>query len=304
MTLNVGRLGLGTLPLAAEGRPDRDQALHTLEHAVETGVPLLDTADSYCLTDADHGYGEHLLAEAMRRFGPRWFDRVTVATKGGLRRGPNGGWHQHGRPEYLRRACDDSLARLGLDSLPLYQLHRPDPAVPIEDSVGALDELRQAGKIQQIGVSNFDIEMLERVRPIAPISTVQNRLSLFDREELETARHCAHLGIAFLAWGPLGGRRRAPQLATMLPALAPVAERHGATPHEIALAWVLAQAPSVVVIPGCTSPDMVDSAQRASRLRLTPTDLDQFPLPEPTDHRHDSAPATPQWRDTPEESTR
>ncbi|MDQ7904788.1 aldo/keto reductase [Phytohabitans sp. ZYX-F-186] len=269
----VGGIGLGLLPLAAEGRPDYDDAIATVRHAVEVGVPFLDTADCYGLTSHEHGYGERLAAAALATFGRDWPDRVLIATKGGLLRGETGGWINDARPEHLVRACDASLQRLGLESIPLYQLHRPDPAVPIEESVGTLAELRRQGKIQHIGISNFSVDMIERVRPITPIGSVQNRLSLFDREELATVAHCQRLGIAFLAWGPLGGRRRAPRLAAALPALAPVAARHRATPHEIALAWLLAQGPNVVAIPGCTTPSMVDSARRAAIVCLSPTDL-------------------------------
>jgi aryl-alcohol dehydrogenase-like predicted oxidoreductase len=269
----VAAVGFGGMPLSIPGRPDDEAAAIRVVHAaLDAGMTLVDTADAYCLDDTDIGHNERLVAKALRSWGGHR-DGVIVATKGGItRRG--GAWGQDGRPAALRRACERSLRALGTDCIALYQLHRPDPNVPLSESVGALAELRGEGKVRWVGLSNVTVEEIQVAAALVPILTVQNRLSPFFREALDTGvvAHCAAEGIGFLAYSPVGGGRlnlKLPRLAV----LQPIAQAHGATPHAVVLAWVLARGPTVIVIPGArTVAHALDSAT-AGDLALAPADL-------------------------------
>lgn len=265
--ISVSAIGLGCMPLSLEGRPSKREAIRVLHAAFEAGVSLVDTADVYCIDDNDIGHNERLIAAALAKWPGR--AKITVATKGGLVR-PGGAWICRGNPRHLRAACEASLKALGVDAITLYQLHAPDDDVPLEESVGALADLRREGKIQHIGLSNVGLAELRRARAMAPIVSVQNRLSIFDRQDLRSGLvdACAAEGLAYLAYGPVGGMKGKVRTAQD-GLLRELAEARGVSTFRIALAWLLERSPSIIPIPGATrAASIVDSAAAAD-LELT-----------------------------------
>ncbi len=268
----VSAVGYGGMHLSIEGRPPEAQGLQVLQAALDAGVTLIDTADVYCLDQDDIGHNERLIARALAGWGK---DRatVTVATKGGIVR-PGGRWETDARPEQLRAACERSLRALETERLDLYQLHALDPRVPLADSVGELARLREAGKVGWIGLSNVSVPQIREAQRITPITSVQNRLNPFFREALAggVVRYCAEQGIGFLAYSPTGGGRLTRTLPAH-PVLAPIARRHGVSAHAVVLAWALAQAPSVIVIPSARTVDHALDSVGAADLVLGAGDL-------------------------------
>ncbi|HEX2207282.1 MAG TPA: aldo/keto reductase [Longimicrobium sp.] len=263
----VARIGLGGMPLSIQGRPDRDQAKQVIRRAVELGVNLIDTADVYCLDDADLGHNERLIAEALDELGAR--DDVLVATKGGLAR-PEARWERDGRPEHLRRACEHSLRMLGVDRIGLYQLHAPDPRVPFAESVGEMARLYAEGKVAAVGLSNVSLMQLQAAMALVPIASVQNRFNPWDRssEREGIIRYCDQSSITFLPYSPVGGGRRV-GLLRQSEELRDLGRRHGgASPEELVLAWILGVSPSLVPIPGARRVESIESSVRAESLRL------------------------------------
>ena len=231
-----------------------------LRRAAELGVGLFDTADSYGPETA-----ENLLREALHPY-----DGLLVATKGGFRRHGPHEWSADCRPEALRRACEGSLRRLAVECIDLYQLHVVDAAVPVEESVGALAELQAEGKIRALGVCNVDVEQLERARAAAAVVSVQNRLSLAERDSEEVLARCEQAGLAFVAWAPLAKGF----LSRDGSSLAGIARAHAATPGQVALAWLLRRARNLVVIPGTASIAHLEENVGATALDLTPAEID------------------------------
>ena len=268
----VGSVGFGGMHLSIADRPSEAQAIRTIHAALDAGVTLVDTADVYCLDDADLGHNERLIARALREWGGHR-DRIVVATKGGMTR-PGGRWERDGRPEHLREACERSLKALGVGRIALYQLHAPDPAVPFEESVGALARLREAGKIGWVGLSNVTAGQIEAARRIVPVTSVQNRLNPFFPEALTDGvlACCAEHGIGFLAYSPVGGGRLNRKLPDH-PVVAAVARRRNASPHAVVLAWVLSLGSVVIPIPSARTPAHAVDAASAADLRLTDADL-------------------------------
>jgi aryl-alcohol dehydrogenase-like predicted oxidoreductase len=267
----VGAIGLGAMLLSLAGRPDEAGALRTIHAALDAGVTLVDTADAYCLDGSEVGHNERLVAKALASW-PGDRDGVLVATKGGHTR-PGREWGLDGRPEHLRQACEASLRALGVEAIGLYQFHRPDPKVPFAESVGALAELRSAGKVRMVGLSNVSVDQIEQARRIVEVASVQNEFSpRFRRSEGELAWCAAHR-IAFLPWSPLGGMGRGGLLAQRHPAFAAVAADHGASPQQVALAWELAKAPVVIPIPGARRPETITDSAAAATLRLDGDEL-------------------------------
>ena len=269
----VSAVSFGGMPLSIQGRPaNEDDAIRVVHAVLDAGVTLLDTANVYCLDDDDIGHNERLIAKALAQWsGDR--DVLVVATKGGLTR-PQGRWERDARPDRLLAACDRSLQALGVDCLDLYQLHAPDPEVPFGDSVGALADLQQAGKIKWIGLSNVSVAEIEQASAMVQVVTVQNRLNPFFREAIETGvvQHCADRGIGFLAYSPVGGGRLNKKLPHH-PALQPIAERHGLSTHAMVIAWVLAQGSSVIPIPGARTADHALDSLTAADASLSVTEL-------------------------------
>ncbi len=264
-------IGLGGMAMSVHGRPDEERSIRTIHAALDAGADLIDTADAYSLGEEDFGHNEVLIAKALR--GRR--DDVIIATKGAHTR-PGGAWEIDARPEYLRRACEASLRRLETDRIDLYQLHRPDVNVPYAESVGALAELQQEGKIRWVGLSNANVEQIEEARAIVDVVAVQNQLSLGYRGPIEKGEvsHCAEHGIAFLAWSPLGGISRAADAAARVEAVRETAGRHGVSPQQVALAWLLSLSDTVIPIPGSSRPETIADSIRAVELELSRDELD------------------------------
>ena len=273
----VSAIGLGGMPMSIEGRPDRQRSIATIHAALDEGVTLIDTADAYSLGADDVGHNEALIAEALASYGGAT-DDVLVATKGGHTRPGDGSWQLDGRPEYLKQACEASLKRLGVDAIGLYQFHRPDPTVPYEESVGAIRDLLDEGKIRLAGISNANPEQIRLSQEIlgGRLASVQNQFSpafQSSRPELEL---CDELGIAFLPWSPLGGISKAGGLGDKFKPFQQVADAHDASPQQVCLAWMLALSPVVVPIPGSSRPETIKSSAAAVHLQLTPEELQQL----------------------------
>jgi pyridoxine 4-dehydrogenase len=257
--LAVNRLGFGAMRLTGEGiwgwPPDRDNARKVLRRAVELGANLIDTADAYG-PETD----ELLIAEALYPY-PKG---VVIATKGGqIRPGP-GQWVPKGDPEYLKQCVDKSLKRLKLERIDLYQLHRIDPKVPVEDSLGALKEMQSAGKIRHIGLSEVSPEQVEGARKIVPIVTVQNRYNITDRKWENTLIYCEKEKIGFMPWAPVGGSRGINSAA-----LDKAAKDHGVTIYQLDLAWLLHRSPVMLPIPGTSSLAHLEENMAAAKVKLT-----------------------------------
>jgi pyridoxine 4-dehydrogenase len=257
----VRRMGFGAMRITGSGiwgdPPDAGQAKATLRRAVELGVNFIDTADSY----GPH-VSEELIAEALYPYP----DDLVIATKGGLVRPGPGRWDADGRPEHLREACEGSLRRLRLDQIPLYQFHRPDPAVPLAESLGMLVQLKNEGKIRHIGVSNVSGNQLRAAEQITPVVSVQNRYNAADRKSEAMVDTCELEQLAFLPWAPI-------QQADSNPAVAQAAKSHGASPRQIVLAWLLARSPQILPIPGTGSPEHAETNIAAAAIELTPDEV-------------------------------
>ncbi|MEY4576398.1 MAG: hypothetical protein RL701_1101 [Pseudomonadota bacterium] len=256
----VRRLGFGAMRITGQGvwgePPDREAAKAVLRRAVALGINLIDTADAY-----GPAVSEELIAEALHPY-PHG---LLIATKGGLLRGGPGNWYPDGRPEHLRAALDASLKRLRVEQIDLYQFHRPDPNVPFAESVGALAELRKAGKIRHLGLSNVDTSQLAAAQKIAPIVTVQNRYNLTDRSSEAVLEACDRANIGFIPWFPLATG----DLAKPHSLLDKVAHAVEATPSQVALAWLLGRSHVVLPIPGTSSIAHLEENTHAQALRLT-----------------------------------
>jgi aryl-alcohol dehydrogenase-like predicted oxidoreductase len=268
----VSAVGYGGMHLSIRDRPPEAEAIRVIHAALDSGATLIDTADVYCLDDAELGHNERLIARALKNWaGDR--SRIVVATKGGMRR-PGGRWEIDGRPEHLRSACERSLEALGVERIDLYQLHVPDPEVPVSESVGALADLQREGKVRWIGLSNVSVAEIRAAQDVAPITSVQNRLNPFFREALSegVVSYCTEHGVGFLAYSPTGGGRLNRKLPAH-PVLQPMAARLGVTPHALVLGWVLARSPAVIVIPSARSVEHAVDSASAADLTLSESDL-------------------------------
>ncbi|HET6612691.1 MAG TPA: aldo/keto reductase [Kofleriaceae bacterium] len=262
--MTVFRLGFGAMRITGAGiwgwPGDIDGAKKLLARVVELGINLIDTADAY-----GPEVSEYLIAQALRPYP----DNLVIATKGGLTRSGPGTWTPDGRPEHLLRAVENSLRRLERERIDLYQLHAIDDNVPLEDSVGALKDMQDAGKIRHVGVSNFKVEDLVRARRIVNVVTVQNRYNLADRAHQAVLDYCTDNGIGFIPWFPLATGRLTEDGGD----IAAIAARHGASPGQIALAWLLATSPVTLPIPGTSSIAHLEDNTRARDIRLSEDDL-------------------------------
>jgi pyridoxine 4-dehydrogenase len=259
--LTVNRLGFGAMRITGRGiwgdPPSRDQAVLTLRRVVELGVNFIDTADSY-----GPSVSEELIASALFPYP----DDLVLATKGGLvRPGPNR-WEPDGRPSHLRSACEGSLRRLRLEQIPLYQFHRPDPRVPLAESIGEIAALKSEGKIRHVGVSNVSEAQLREAQRIVPIVSVQNRFNATDRKSASMVDLCEQEQLTFLPWAPV-------QEADRNPAVAEAAQRHGASERQVVLAWMLASSPSILPIPGTGSVLHAEENVAAASLELSPDEI-------------------------------
>jgi pyridoxine 4-dehydrogenase len=265
--LEVRRLGFGAMRITGDGiwgpPDDPEEARRLLRRVVELGVNLIDTADSY-----GPEVSENLIAEALHPYP----EGLVIATKGGLRRSGPGQWPRDGRPERLKECCEASLRRLRLERIDLYQLHSPDPQVPLEDSLGALKELQDEGKVRHIGVSNVSGEELARARAVVDVVTVQNRYNLTDRQSESVLETCERDGIGFIPWFPLA----IGELARPGGPLDDLARRHDAAPGQLALAWLLARSPVMLPIPGTSSIEHLEENVAAQSIELDPTEVERL----------------------------
>ncbi|GLW03986.1 aldo/keto reductase [Streptomyces lavendulae] len=281
----VSAIGLGAMPLSIEHRPDEARAIATVHAALDAGITLIDTADSYHWHADETGHNELLIARALARYGGDTSD-VLIATKGGRGRPGDGSWTVTGSPAHLKRAAEASARRLGVDAIGLYQLHKPDPAVPWAESVGALRELLDAGVIRAAGISNVSTGQIREAHEILGdgLVSVQNRYSAAVRDSEPEVRLSARLGLAFLPWSPLGGISRSsldgPSGQTSADtAFHHIAAEHGVSPQQVALAWLLARSPAVIPVPGASRPASVRDSARAATLRLSAEELTRLEAP-------------------------
>jgi aryl-alcohol dehydrogenase-like predicted oxidoreductase len=272
--VQVSAIGLGGMPMSIEGRPDEERSVATIHAALDAGVTFFDTADAYHLTANDVGHNESLIAGAVASYGGDTSD-VLIATKGGHLRPGDGSWTLDGSPEYLKQACDASLKRLGVDAIGLYQFHRPDPKVPYADSVGAIRDLLDAGKVRLAGISNADPDQIRLANDIlgGRLVSVQNQFSPAFRSSEPELELCTELGIAFLPWSPLGGITQAGELGSRFAVFADVAQAHGVSPQQVSLAWELAKSPVVIPIPGSSRPATIRDSVAAVDLKLSAEEL-------------------------------
>jgi aryl-alcohol dehydrogenase-like predicted oxidoreductase len=265
--LTVRRLGFGAMRITGEGiwgePEDREEARAVVRRAVELGVNLIDTADSY----GPH-VSEEIIAEALHPYP----DDLVIATKGGLTRPGPGRWERDGRPEHLREACEGSLRRLRVDVIDLYQLHAPDPDVPYQRSVETMAELREEERVRLVGVSNVSVDELEQALEIVPVATVQNRFNLEDRASEDVLEACEERGIGFIPWFPLATG----SLAQPGGPLDEIAERHDAKPSQVALAWLLARSPVMLPIPGTGSVEHLEENLAAADLTLSEDEVEEL----------------------------
>jgi aryl-alcohol dehydrogenase-like predicted oxidoreductase len=259
--LTVNRLGFGAMRITGDGiwgwPADRERAKSALRRAVELGVNFIDTADSY-----GPDVSETLIAETLHPYP----EDLVIATKAGLVRPGPGRWEPDGRPEHLKQACDGSLERLNLDQIPLYQFHRPDPKVPLAESIGALVELKNAGKIRHVGISNVTEDELAEAMQLTPVVSVQNRFNAHDRSSEQLVDRCEQEQIVFLPWAPI-------QESDRNEAVSGAATRLGASERQVVLAWLLARSPQILPIPGSGSAEHVESNVAAASLVLTPAEI-------------------------------
>ena len=274
LDVQVSAIGLGAMPMSIEGRPDQDQSIRTIHAALDAGIRLIDTANAYHREAGEVGHNERLIAEALKSWSGD-ASSVLVATKGGHLRPGDGSWTQNGDPAYLKAAAKQSCQDLGVESIGLYYYHRPDPKVAYEDSIGALIELLAEGIIQRAGVSNASVDQIQLADRLlgGKLAAVQNQYSPAHRVTQDTLDLCAQLKIAFLPWSPLGGIGRAKQLGDAYTAFDKVAQAHGVSPQQVALAWELAKAPVVIPIPGASKPASIQDSAKAADLVLTAEEL-------------------------------
>ena len=262
--LRVNRLGFGAMRITGEGiwgKPENpEEARAVLKRAVELGINLIDTADSY-----GPEVSERLIGETLHPYP----DDLVIATKGGLLRDGPGQWRTDGRPEHLRQACEGSLRRLKVDRIDLYQLHRIDSRVPAEESLGALAELREEGKVRYVGLSEVGVEEIQRAQEIVPIVSVQNRYNVIDRGSEDVLGFCEREGIGFIPWFPLATG----DLARPKGPLDEIAARHNASPGQVALAWLLWRSPVMLPIPGTSSVEHLEENVSAASLDLDEEEL-------------------------------
>jgi aryl-alcohol dehydrogenase-like predicted oxidoreductase len=276
--IEVFAIGLGGMPLSIMGRPPESEGIKVIQAAAEAGVNFIDTANVYCLDDHDIGHNERLIHKALSEGGTE--KQVIVATKGGCTR-PNGAWDVDGRPEALRKACEMSLKSLNSEAITLYQLHSPDQKVPFAETVGALAELKKAGKILHIGLSNVTKEQLNEAQKITRIETVQNRCNAFYKKDLSNGMIdlCREQEVSYLPYSPVGGHFGHKKVSDYQP-LAELAVKYNTSPYCIVLAWLLSKGGHIIPIPGASKISSILDSIKAVNIRLEPNDIakiDQFP---------------------------
>lgn len=269
--VSVTAIGLGAMPLSLAGRPDEEVAINVIKTFLDKGGDFIDTANVYCQDDDDTGHNERLVNKALVKLGAR--QDVTVATKGGLYR-PRGGWEVKATPEWLRISCEKSLQDLATDCIFLYQLHAPDPNVPLVDSVGELVRLQDEGKIRHIGLSNVNTDEIQTALSLTPILSVQNKCNILHRKAFDNGvvGLCARENITFIAHSPVGGHFHHHKLAEYKQ-LQHIAAKYNATAYQIALAWLLSQGDHILPIPGASKPGSIKSSMQSLNIEISNKDL-------------------------------
>lgn len=269
--IEVSAIGLGAWQLSNVNRPPRAQAIELIHRALEAGVDLIDTADAYCRDENDFGHNECLIREALDAWNGT--GEVTVMTKVGRTR-PGGRWVTDARPEYIKTACDANLERLGLESIFLYQLHRVDAEIPFEDTLGALADLREAGKIRHIGLSNVSRAQVEQAQALIRVESVQNCCNPWAREDVDSGliTRCAETGVTYFPWHPVGGEE-GHRAAASNPVLRELASKYETTPYQLLIAWLLGLGSHVIPIPGATRVASILDNLKATKLDVAREDL-------------------------------
>lgn len=273
----VGEIGLGGMAMCVPREIDRERVKATIVAALDAGVTLIDTADAYGPNDwgtRANGQNETQIAELLDELGRR--DGVYIATKGGHVRTADGGWAVDSSVEHLESAVDASLRRLGVEAIDIYQHHRPDPEVPYEDAIGTMKKIHDQGKVRMVGISNANVAQIRAAQSILgdALVSVQNQYSPAFRSSQDELDLCAELGLAFLPWSPLGGIGKAGDLGSVFAPFQKIADAHGVSPQQVALAWELAQADIVIPIPGASRPESITDSADAGDLKLTDDELD------------------------------
>ncbi len=279
----VSAIGLGQMPLSISNRPDEDKAIHVIHQALDAGMDWIDTADVYCIDHEDIGHGERLVAKALNQWSGEKSE-ILVITKGGLAR-PNGDWITKGHPDHLKSACEASLSALETECIPVYQLHAPDSDVPFAESVGALKELQDEGKIENVGLSNVNVTEIQIAQEIVEVVSVQNRCNPFDRNSFlnGVVSYCTKENIAFLAHSPVGGHRDHFR-NSQSPVMNRIAERRDMTTYQVCLAWLMAQSEALLPIPGASRAESALSSAEAGDMVLPAEDLAELSMAFPTRH--------------------
>ncbi|MCG8379910.1 MAG: aldo/keto reductase [Proteobacteria bacterium] len=269
--IEANRVGLGAMPLSLENRPDEMAAMEVIRTFIEGGGNFIDTANVYCIDDTDVGHNEKLIAKTLNCLNNT--TNIIVATKGGLRR-PKGAWTVDASPSWLRQSCDKSLVDLDCDSIFLYQLHAPDPDIPITESIVELAQLKEEGKILHIGLSNVDVEQIKLALSVTDIVSVQNRCNLFEKKSFENGvvEFCELNEITFIAHSPVGGHFQHQQRNQNL-LLNKTAEKYQASTYQIMLAWLLNKSPNILVIPGASKITSITDSLKAENLEISETDM-------------------------------
>ena len=274
--ITVSAIGLGCMPMSLSSRPPETQAIATIHKALDLGITLLDTADSYCKDESDKHHNERLIHKALQQYSGDTTN-VMVATKGGLMR-PNGTWTRNGNPDHLRETIHTSFEVLGGEQpIGLWQYHAPDPDYSIEESLKPAREAVVNGIIRLVGVSNFSVEQIKRARDVVEIASVQNQYNPWHREpELDgVLEYCNREGLTFLPWSPLGGSRRFSQIKE-IEAIVQLAQAKSVSVYSIVLAWLRAKSPSVLPIPGASKPESIADSITAAAINLSPVEVEQI----------------------------
>ncbi|HEV2524214.1 MAG TPA: aldo/keto reductase [Gammaproteobacteria bacterium] len=272
--LFVNAIGFGTWPLSTMGRRSEQEGIKLLLAALDAGINFIDTADSYCIDENEFGYCERMIAKALKL--RKQSTPVIIGTKGGCTR-PDGGWGVNGRPTYLKKACEASLKALDVDCIDLYQLHAPDRAIPWQETIGALADLKKTGKVKHIGLSNVTLSDIQQAQKIVEIVSIQNQCSLFDLSSFsEIIPYCEKNNLTFFAYRPVGGPENGKHLILEHPVLIKIANECGKTPFQVALAWLLAKSPVIIPIPGATKISSVLSSAAVIQFVLDPKQLSEL----------------------------
>jgi len=271
--VTISAIGLGGMPMSLSGRPPESQAINVIHKALDQGVTLIDTADSYCQDESDKHHNERLICKALQHYQGDT-SQVTIATKGGLMR-PNGSWTRNGNPDHLRQTIRVSFEALGgTKPIDVWQYHAPDPNYTIEEALAPAKEAVDEGLIRFVGVSNFSVEQIKQARNVVEIVSVQNQYNPWNRqpESDGVLEYCETEGLTFFPWSPLGGSRRVSKLED-IPVIAQLAKEKGVSVYQIVLAWLLAKSPCIVPIPGASKLSSIDDSIQASEVKLSEAEV-------------------------------